>query len=262
MELFEDYIEDINQEDIATDNLESSSVLEKPEEHYQTSIQFYTSLFLAQGKNDILAFKRNIERLARLCPQLRNEMVGRLVGWGSNLDSYDGLAYIFEDGDDISRYNFIGNGYYCIEVFYESGFTNVQQIMRLASQYYVMVHEYLKLHISYMYWTFNGKKPVDMDTIMTTHEAYNNLLKKSDVSDLAVRQASKRVLKVANNLMPEKIADNFFKVNDIFGVKVASIMESDIIRDFQSNHRLYNQKCKKVTVKAAALKPLKEALVD
>ena len=38
MELFEDYIEDINQEDIATDNLESSSVLEKPEEHYQTSI--------------------------------------------------------------------------------------------------------------------------------------------------------------------------------------------------------------------------------
>ena len=167
-------------------------------------------------------------------------MVGRLVGWGSNLDSYDGLAYMFEDGDDISRYNFIGNGYYCIEVFYESGFTNVQQIMRLTSQYYVMVHEYLKLHISYMYWTFNGKKPVDMDTIMTTHEAYNNLLKKSDVSDLAVRQASKRVLKVANNLMPEKMVDNFFKVNDIFGVKVASIMENDIIRDFQSNHRLYN----------------------
>lgn len=133
MELFEDYIEDINQEDIATDSLESSSVLENPEEHYQTSIQFYTSLFLNQGKSDLVAFKKNIERLARVCPQLRNEMVGPLVGWGSTLDSYNGFAYIFEDGDDISRYNFIGNGYYCIEVFYESGFTNVQQIMRLAS---------------------------------------------------------------------------------------------------------------------------------
>ena len=235
--------------------------MEHPENYYQTSIQFYTCLFLNQGKSDILAFKRNIDRLARLCTQLRNETVGPLVGWGGTLDAYEGLVHIFDTDDDISRYNFIGNGYYCIEVFYDSGFTSVQQIMRLVSQYYVMVHEYLKLHISYMNWTFKGQKPIDMDTIMTTHEAYHHIKWLHDVSDLAIRQASKRVLKVANALMPDKMADNFFKVNEIFGVKVASIIEQEIIHSFKSSHNCFNDKSKKVALKAAAANPIKSALV-
>ena len=101
MELFEDYIEDIKQEDIATEEVSDGDLLEYPENHYQTSIQFYTSFFLYQDdKQNLVAFKRNIERLARQCPQVQNEYVGPVVGWGKNLKSYDGLSHIFEDDED------------------------------------------------------------------------------------------------------------------------------------------------------------------
>ena len=68
MYIFEDYIEDIGSEDIATDGLEVRLNSNDVPSGYNMSIQFYTCLFLYQGRDDLVMFIKRIEHLARTYP--------------------------------------------------------------------------------------------------------------------------------------------------------------------------------------------------
>ena len=154
----------------------------------------------------------------------------------------------------------MGNGYYCIEVFFRSSFNTAMQVLRLASLYYLITE---KLHISYMNWWFKDQPAVSMDTIMTIHNVLDGNEKIfSKTSELVLRMAARDVNDVCRALIPSKMIDNYLKVNEIFHVNVASFIEDEIIRNFKSGHNEYNSKSKKVSLKAAALNPLKDVLVD
>ena len=94
MHVFEDYIENIGSEDIAPENVDVQISADDISSGYSMSIQFYTSLFTYQGRDDLIMFIKRIEHLARTYPQLNDETVTSIVGYGSNLDSYNGLVHI------------------------------------------------------------------------------------------------------------------------------------------------------------------------
>ncbi len=132
----------------------------------------------------------------------------------------------------------MGKGYYCIEVFFRSGFNTAMQVLRLASLYYLITE---KLHISYMNWWFKDQPAVSMDMIMTIHNVLDGNEKKiSKTSEHTLRMAARDVNNVCRALMPAKMIDNYLKVNEIFHVNVASFMEDEIIRSFKSGHNEYN----------------------
>ena len=154
----------------------------------------------------------------------------------------------------------MGNGYYCIEVFFRSSFNTAMQVIRLASLYYLITE---KLHISYMNWWFKDQPAVSMDTIMTIHDVLDgNEEIFSKTYENVLWMATRDVNNVCRALMPTKIIDNYLKVNEIFHFNVASFIEDGIIRNFKYGHNEYNSKSKKVSLKAAALNPLKDVLVD
>ena len=117
--------------------------------------------------------------------------------------------------------------------------------------------------MSYMNWWFREQKSVKMDTIMTIYETLKDnekIFKR--YSEYAFRMAARDVNNVCRALMPTKMIDNYLKVNEIFHINVASIVEDEIIRSFKSGHNEYNSKSRKVSLKAAAINPLKDVLVN
>ncbi len=94
MRIFEDYIDNIDSNDIAPDKVDVQMSAECISSGYGMSVQFYTCLFTEQGRDELVMFIKRIEHLARTYPQLNDETVMDIVGYGRHLDSFNGLVHI------------------------------------------------------------------------------------------------------------------------------------------------------------------------
>lgn len=255
--LYEEFIDNADAQDIVQDSIEDEVVIGK------TSVQIYAAPFLQTKIDELRRFYKRVGMLADRTPGLKNAKLGNMFSWGHPEGDQGDWVKPLDDYNNLSKdFYFKGRGYYCIEIICTPEFNSAVSLLRFIASV-----NSCKKGFNFAYVVFKTEDELMVFDEVTwaeiIMEAYNEGdLKKIEKKAIGYIRAWRQMQAFGYRFVKSNnFIDTYNRITELFDYNIASMIEDSVIRRLESRIGS-TDKCRKVTLKADAINPLKNAVID
>ena len=255
--LYEEFIDSADAQDIVMDSIEDEVVIGK------TSVQIYAAPFAYTTVVDLRRLYKRVGLLADRTPGLKNATLGNMFSWGETAGEHGDWVKSLNDYKNLSKdFSFKGRGYYCVEIICKPEFNNAVSLLRFLSSIQSCTKGF---NLSYAIFK-TEEELIEFDESFWAEaimKAYNNgEMKDINKKEFSYTRAWRQMQALGYRFVKSKnFVETYNRITELFDYNIASQIEDTVIRRLMTRIGS-TDKCRKVSLKADAVNPLKIVDID